>query len=65
MKCHYMGMLRQPQRRLLLQNMPYHDHASRRRKTHVHGGKLQSTPQFLFWLVAASDRANQETTPGE
>ena len=38
-------------------------HASRRHKTHVHGGRRQSTPPVPVWLVAASDRANQETTP--
>ena len=42
----------------------YHDHASHRRKTHVHGGRRQSTPPVPVWLVAASDRVNQETTPG-
>lgn len=37
-------------------------HASRRHKTHVHGGRRQSTPPVPVWLVAASDRANRNNS---
>ena len=39
------------------------DHASRRHKTHVRGGRQQSMRLIPAWLVAASDRANPKTTP--